>query len=194
MLTPATIEPAEGQRSVGASMSPRAEHSTGMAQDQSRAAEELLPLVYGELRRPAAWHLAYEKPGQALQPTALVHGAYRIRKLTARHRKSLSVPAVVLAAIMVAPASIGWVVRDRQARQVAFEQKIAIALDDARKANLRDNLAGARAAGRSAEALLEAANADQGTWRDWAWTKVLYREAVEFLGRPADAPSTPNKD
>jgi RNA polymerase sigma factor (TIGR02999 family) len=47
-----------------------------MAQGQSQAAEDLLPLVYGELRRLAAWHLANEKPGQTLQATALVHEAY----------------------------------------------------------------------------------------------------------------------
>ena len=41
-----------------------------------RAAEQLLPLVYDELRRLAAVHLAGEKPGQTLQPTALVHEAY----------------------------------------------------------------------------------------------------------------------
>jgi len=41
-----------------------------------RAAEELLPLVYDELRRLAAWHLANEQPGQTLQATALVHEAY----------------------------------------------------------------------------------------------------------------------
>jgi RNA polymerase sigma factor (TIGR02999 family) len=41
-----------------------------------RAAEELLPLVYDELRKLAAAHLADEKPGQTLQPTALVHAAY----------------------------------------------------------------------------------------------------------------------
>ena len=40
------------------------------------AAEELLPLVYGELRRLAAAKLAKEKPGQTLQATALVHEAY----------------------------------------------------------------------------------------------------------------------
>ncbi|MBM4089896.1 MAG: sigma-70 family RNA polymerase sigma factor [Planctomycetes bacterium] len=40
------------------------------------AAEELLPLVYGELRRLAAAQMACEKPGQTLQPTALVHEAY----------------------------------------------------------------------------------------------------------------------
>jgi RNA polymerase sigma factor (TIGR02999 family) len=41
-----------------------------------RAAAELLPLVYDELRRLAAQRLAQEKPGQTLQATALVHEAY----------------------------------------------------------------------------------------------------------------------
>jgi RNA polymerase sigma factor (TIGR02999 family) len=41
-----------------------------------RAAAELLPLVYDELRRLAAQKLASEQPGQTLQPTALVHEAY----------------------------------------------------------------------------------------------------------------------
>ena len=40
------------------------------------AADRLLPLVYEELRRLAAKHLANERPGQTLQPTALVHEAY----------------------------------------------------------------------------------------------------------------------
>ncbi len=43
---------------------------------QPRAAEELLPLIYDELRRLAAWRLANESPGQTLQATALVHEAY----------------------------------------------------------------------------------------------------------------------
>ena len=41
-----------------------------------RAAAELLPLVYEELRKLAAARLAQEKPGQTLQATALVHEAY----------------------------------------------------------------------------------------------------------------------
>jgi RNA polymerase sigma factor (TIGR02999 family) len=41
-----------------------------------RAAEQLLPLVYEELRRLAAQKLAQERPGQTLQATALVHEAY----------------------------------------------------------------------------------------------------------------------
>jgi RNA polymerase sigma factor (TIGR02999 family) len=40
------------------------------------AAEKLLPLVYEELRKLAAARLAQEKPGQTLEPTALVHEAY----------------------------------------------------------------------------------------------------------------------
>jgi RNA polymerase sigma factor (TIGR02999 family) len=40
------------------------------------AAEQLLPLVYDELRRLAAQKMAQEKPGQTLQATALVHEAY----------------------------------------------------------------------------------------------------------------------
>ena len=39
-------------------------------------AEELLPLVYEELRRLAVGKLACERPGQTLQPTALVHEAW----------------------------------------------------------------------------------------------------------------------
>ena len=41
-----------------------------------RAGEQLLPLVYNELRKLAAQKLAQEKPGQTLQATALVHEAY----------------------------------------------------------------------------------------------------------------------
>jgi RNA polymerase sigma factor (TIGR02999 family) len=40
------------------------------------AAEQLLPLLYDELRKLAADKIAQEKPGQTLQPTALVHEAY----------------------------------------------------------------------------------------------------------------------
>ena len=41
-----------------------------------KAAEQLLPLVYDELRKLAAVRMAQEKPGQTLQATALVHDAY----------------------------------------------------------------------------------------------------------------------
>ena len=45
-------------------------------QGDPQAAEELLPLVYDELRRVAAQKMAGEAPGQTLQPTALVHEAW----------------------------------------------------------------------------------------------------------------------
>src|SRR3954454_23091194 len=45
-------------------------------QGDPSAAEQLLPLVYDELRTLAAQRLALEKPGQTLQATALVHEAY----------------------------------------------------------------------------------------------------------------------
>jgi RNA polymerase sigma factor (TIGR02999 family) len=49
---------------------------SAVEQGDARAAEQLLPLVYEELRRLAAQKLAHEAPGQTLQPTALVHEAY----------------------------------------------------------------------------------------------------------------------
>lgn len=49
---------------------------SAIEQGDPHAAEELLPLVYDELRKLAAQRLAGEKPGQTLQATALVHEAY----------------------------------------------------------------------------------------------------------------------
>lgn len=49
---------------------------SAIEQGDPSAANRLLPLVYDELRKLAAARLADEKPGQTLQPTALVHEAY----------------------------------------------------------------------------------------------------------------------
>lgn len=49
---------------------------TAIEQGDPSAAEQLLPLVYNELRQLAARRLARESPGQTLQATALVHEAY----------------------------------------------------------------------------------------------------------------------
>ena len=49
---------------------------SGIEAGDPHAAEQLLPLVYDELRKLAAQKLAQEKPGQTLQATALVHEAY----------------------------------------------------------------------------------------------------------------------
>ena len=54
---------------------------SAIEQGDGKAAEQLLPLVYDELRRLAAQKMAQEKPGQTLQATALVHEAYtRLRR------------------------------------------------------------------------------------------------------------------
>jgi RNA polymerase sigma factor (sigma-70 family) len=52
-----------------------------------QAAQELLPLVYEELRKLAAAKLAHEKPGQTLDATGLVHEAY-VRLVASRGRES----------------------------------------------------------------------------------------------------------
>jgi RNA polymerase sigma factor (TIGR02999 family) len=49
---------------------------SAIEQGDPHAAQQLLPLVYDELRKLAAQRLAQEKPGQTLQATALVHEAY----------------------------------------------------------------------------------------------------------------------
>ena len=48
----------------------------GLSAGDANAREELLPLVYDELRQIAALYLQRERPGHTLQPTALVHEAY----------------------------------------------------------------------------------------------------------------------
>ena len=49
---------------------------SAIEQGDSHAAAKLLPLVYDELRKLAAGHMANEAPGHTLNPTALVHEAY----------------------------------------------------------------------------------------------------------------------
>src|SRR6267378_2483944 len=49
---------------------------SAIEQGAPHAAEQLMPLVYEELRKLASQRLAQEKPGQTLQATALVHEAY----------------------------------------------------------------------------------------------------------------------
>jgi RNA polymerase sigma factor (TIGR02999 family) len=49
---------------------------SAVEQGEPHAADQLLPMVYDELRRVATAKMAHEKPGQTLQATALVHEAY----------------------------------------------------------------------------------------------------------------------
>jgi RNA polymerase sigma factor (TIGR02999 family) len=59
---------------------------SAIEQGDPHAAEQLLPLVYDELRRLAAQKMAQEAPGQTLQATALVHDAY-LRLVASPQRK-----------------------------------------------------------------------------------------------------------
>jgi RNA polymerase sigma factor (TIGR02999 family) len=62
---------------------------SALEQGDPHAAEQLLPLVYEELRKLAAERLAHEAPGQTLQATALVHEAY-LRLVAGEERASSS--------------------------------------------------------------------------------------------------------
>lgn len=61
---------------------------SAIEQGDPKASEQLLPLVYEELRKLASQRLAQEKPGQTLQATALVHEAY-LRMMGPRGREKL---------------------------------------------------------------------------------------------------------
>jgi RNA polymerase sigma factor (TIGR02999 family) len=63
---------------------------SAVEQGDPHAAEQLLPLVYNELRKLAAQRLAQESPGQTLQATALVHEAYL--RLVGGERRGSSPP------------------------------------------------------------------------------------------------------
>ncbi len=99
------------------------------------AAEQLLPLVYDELRKLAAAKLAHEKPGQTLQATGLVHEAY-IRLVDieqAQHWNGrghfFGAAAVAMRRILINRArEKGRIKRGGQYRRVALEN-IEFALD-----------------------------------------------------------------
>ncbi len=63
---------------------------SAIEQGDPQAAEQLLPLVYEELRKLAAQRLAQEKPGQTLHATALVHDQLAIRERPSWAARSIS--------------------------------------------------------------------------------------------------------
>ena len=70
------VGPAEALALPGWPMTAVTHILSAIEQGDPHAAEQLLPLVYDELRKLATQKLAQEKPGQTLQATALVHEAY----------------------------------------------------------------------------------------------------------------------
>lgn len=100
------------------------------------AAEQLLPLVYDELRKLAAARLAQEKPGQTLQATALVHDAYLrlVDADKARHWDSrghfFSAAAEAIRRILIEKARTKKRVRHGGSRQrVDLEQALSLVED-----------------------------------------------------------------
>jgi RNA polymerase sigma factor (TIGR02999 family) len=104
-------------------------------QGNERAAEELLPLVYEELRKLAAHKMAGEAPGQTLQPTALVHEAWL--RLTGAESKTwdsrghfFAAAAEAMRRILIERARAkGRLRRGSRAEHVPLEQ-VTIASDD----------------------------------------------------------------
>jgi RNA polymerase sigma factor (TIGR02999 family) len=169
----------------------------------SRAAEQLLPLVYDELRRVAAQKLAQEQSGQTLEPTALVHEAY-IRLVDvelAQHWKSrghfLAAAAEAMRRILIEKArSKACGKRGGDWRRVNFEQvdlatsvspDQLVALDDALALlSQQDSTAGALVklryfAGLALDQAATALGISQATaYRHWAYARAwLYTELLK---------------
>jgi RNA polymerase sigma factor (TIGR02999 family) len=119
---------------------------------EPQAAEKLLPLVYDELRRLAAFKMASEAPGQTLQPTALVHEAWlllsRQSRMDWKNREQFyAVAAELMRRILVDRAR-----RRRAARHGGGLERVdldtselAISDDDALVLQVHDALAGLEA-------------------------------------------------
>ena len=178
----------------------------------AHAAEELLPLVYHELRKLAAHRLASEAPGQTLQPTALVHEAWmRVQALGKedwQNRKQFfNAAAEAMRRILVDNARRKQAQRrgGGQARTEFPEEGIAAPVDDDRLLAVHDALDKLAAqepqkaqlvklryfVGLSVEEAAEVLGVSPPTAkRHWAYSKAwLYREMQETT-RPAAAGST----
>jgi RNA polymerase sigma factor (TIGR02999 family) len=163
-----------------------------------KAAAELLPLVYEELRKLAAVRLAEEKPGQTLQATALVHEAY-LRLLGNDQSWSgrghfFAAAAEAMRRILVEAARRKARVRHGGGRQrleldaanlsMEMPPEQFLALDEALSRLAGSDLQAARLvslhcfAGLSVEQAAEALGVSARTaYRDWAFAQAwLYRE------------------
>jgi RNA polymerase sigma factor (TIGR02999 family) len=100
------------------------------------AADQLLPLVYDDLRRVAAQHLARERPGQTLDATALVHEAY-LRLVGSgeerrwdNRRHFFAAAAESMRRILVENARRkGAVKHGGEARRVSFDEALSVAAE-----------------------------------------------------------------
>jgi RNA polymerase sigma factor (TIGR02999 family) len=171
---------------------------SAIEQGDPQAADQLLPLVYDELRRLAAQKLTHEKPGLTLQATALVHEAYlrlvdtdKVQRWNDR-RHSFGAAAEAMRRILVERA------RRRQAEKrggghhrvrlddaepiyTPAEDEV-LAIDDALDRLAAENLQAARLiqlrdfAGLSAEDAAEVVGVSRSTaYEHWAYARVRIR-------------------
>ena len=100
-------------------------------QGDDAALNELLPIVYGELRRLARSYMARERHGHTLQPTALINEVYLrlvdVRKVQWQNRaQCVAVCARLMRRILVdAARSRGSNKRGGQAQQIPFDERLA---------------------------------------------------------------------
>jgi RNA polymerase sigma factor (TIGR02999 family) len=179
---------------------------SAIEQGDASAAELLLPLVYDELRKLAAQRLAQEKPGQTLQPTALVHEAYlrlvasgdasapREQRFDSRGH-FFAAAAEAMRRILVESARRKM--RGRHGghlKRLALEERDvpvepspddSLALDDALKRLTEEDPEAARLvqlhffAGLSIERVAETLGVSRATaYRQWAYARAWLRSAI----------------
>jgi serine/threonine protein kinase/tetratricopeptide (TPR) repeat protein len=116
-----------------------------LEKDRNRRYETVASLA-ADVRRYLA-----DEPVQACPPSAW----YRFRKFTRRNRAALTMTALVLLILITLAGSVGWVVRDRAARQAKIASDLEAALEDAQRFRRGGELPRAQAAAKRAEALLD---------------------------------------
>ena len=175
-------------------------------QGSREALERLMPLLYGELRRLAAYQLRAERPDHTLQPTALVHEAYlrlvQERDATWQNRAHfVALAAQVMRHILVDYARARRAEkRGGQRTLLALDEAVArpqerevdlVALDEALRALAELSAQQARTVelryfgGLTIEEIAEALGiAPAKVRREWAMARAWLRREVERGGRP----------
>jgi serine/threonine protein kinase/Flp pilus assembly protein TadD len=125
----------------------------------------------------------HDEPVQACSPSAL----YRCHKFAKRNKVGLVVAALVLFFVILLGGSVGWILRDRGARQKILEAEIALALKEITNSYEQDKLPDAFAAVRRAETLLASGMAsDEVHQRVRQW-----RDDLELVAKLADIRAQP---
>ena len=182
---------------------------SAIEQGDPHAAEQLLPLVYDELRKLAAQKLAQEKPGQTLQATALVHEAYLRLVGTEKAQRWDSRGHFFAAAAEAMRRILIDQVRHKQAEKHGGDRQRVepddydvpvrpppeeiLALDEALTRLAAEDAAAAQVvqlhffAGLSIEEAAEALGVSRATaYRQWAYARAWLRCAI---GGEGDAPA-----